>query len=207
GARGIDQCAFSADSKVAVAVEHETDRVHVWNLEAGKELGQLHMKGTFFCSMALTRDGKTLAIACRPKKAKPTVQLWDVANLKELDGIPEVPTHVYEMSFSPDGKHLAVACDEGSANKIKQSALLFPVPRLAENAHAAGSVESFFRTGGDGMEHKVQFTIKAFGSAVLRVEPDVVSLQFAVGRQAKLPKDAFRETHQAVKGVRAYLSQ
>jgi uncharacterized protein YggE len=57
------------------------------------------------------------------------------------------------------------------------------------------------------MEHKLQPGVKVFGSAVLRVEPEVASLSFVVGRQAKQPKDAFRETHQAVRDVRAYLSQ
>ena len=57
------------------------------------------------------------------------------------------------------------------------------------------------------MESKPQSGVKVFGSAVLRVEPDVASLQFAVSRQAKQPKDAFQETHKAVKGVRAYLAQ
>jgi uncharacterized protein YggE len=57
------------------------------------------------------------------------------------------------------------------------------------------------------MEHKPQSGVKVFGSAVLRVEPDVASLQFAVSRQGKQPKDAFRETHQAVKGIREYLSR
>jgi uncharacterized protein len=57
------------------------------------------------------------------------------------------------------------------------------------------------------MDHKPQAGMKVFGSAVLRVEPDVASLQFAVGREAKQAKDAFRETHQAVKKVRAYLGQ
>jgi uncharacterized protein YggE len=57
------------------------------------------------------------------------------------------------------------------------------------------------------MEYKSQPSIKIFGSAVLRVEPDIASLQFAVARQAKQPKDAFQATHQAVKEVRAYLSQ
>lgn len=47
--------------------------------------------------------------------------------------------------------------------------------------------------------------MKVFGSAVLRVEPNLASLQFAVSRRAKKPKDAFRETHEAVKEVRAYL--
>jgi uncharacterized protein YggE len=57
------------------------------------------------------------------------------------------------------------------------------------------------------MEHKPQPGVKVFGSAVLRVEPNLASLQFAVARQAKQPKDALRETHQAAKVVRAYLSQ
>jgi uncharacterized protein YggE len=49
--------------------------------------------------------------------------------------------------------------------------------------------------------------IKVFGSAVLRVDPDLVSLRIAVWRQAKQPKDAFRETHHALERVRAYLTQ
>jgi uncharacterized protein YggE len=57
------------------------------------------------------------------------------------------------------------------------------------------------------MEHRSQPGVKVFGSAVLRVEPDVVSLQFAVSRQAKKPRDAFHLTHQAVKAVRTYLGQ
>jgi uncharacterized protein YggE len=57
------------------------------------------------------------------------------------------------------------------------------------------------------MDHTAQPGVKVFGSAVLRVEPNTASLQFAVARQGKQPKDAFRETHQAVKNVRAYLNQ
>jgi uncharacterized protein len=57
------------------------------------------------------------------------------------------------------------------------------------------------------MEQKAQPGVKVFGSAVLRVEPDLASLQFAVSRQAKQPKDAFRQTHEAVKVVRAYLGK
>jgi uncharacterized protein YggE len=49
--------------------------------------------------------------------------------------------------------------------------------------------------------------VKVFGSAVLRVEPDVAALQFAVSRQAKNPRDAFKETHTAVKALRAYLAK
>jgi uncharacterized protein YggE len=57
------------------------------------------------------------------------------------------------------------------------------------------------------MEPKPHAGVKVFGSAVLRVEPDLASLQFAVYRRAKKPRDAFHETHQAVKAVRAYLGK
>src|SRR5262245_56855427 len=49
--------------------------------------------------------------------------------------------------------------------------------------------------------------VKAFGSAVLRVAPDFVAIQFAVGPTAKQPRDAFRATHQVARAVRAYLGQ
>jgi uncharacterized protein len=57
------------------------------------------------------------------------------------------------------------------------------------------------------MDRKPQTGVKVFGSAVLRVEPDVASLQFSVGRQAKKPKDALRETRDAARDVRTYLGQ
>jgi uncharacterized protein YggE len=50
-------------------------------------------------------------------------------------------------------------------------------------------------------------TVKVFGSAVIKVEPDVVSLHFGVSRKANQPKDAFNATHQAARDVRAYLSK
>ena len=57
------------------------------------------------------------------------------------------------------------------------------------------------------MDPKSQSSVKVFGSAVLRVEPDVASLEFSVGRKAKQPRDAFRETHQSAGAVRAYLAR
>lgn len=51
------------------------------------------------------------------------------------------------------------------------------------------------------------FGVNVFGSSIVRVEPDVASLQFAVARLKPHPRDAFRETRQAVQGVRAYLAQ
>jgi uncharacterized protein YggE len=49
--------------------------------------------------------------------------------------------------------------------------------------------------------------VKVLGSAALHVDPDSALVQFSVSRQAKQPRDAFRETNLAVRAVRAFLSQ
>ena len=46
-----------------------------------------------------------------------------------------------------------------------------------------------------------------FGSAVLRVKPDVVSLNFTVSRLEKQPKEAFAATRKTVQKVSQYLTQ
>ncbi|MFN8414437.1 MAG: SIMPL domain-containing protein [Anaerolineales bacterium] len=51
------------------------------------------------------------------------------------------------------------------------------------------------------------FGINVFGSSIIRVEPDVVSLNFAVSRTQEHPKDAFKETREASQNVRKYLEQ
>ena len=49
--------------------------------------------------------------------------------------------------------------------------------------------------------------VTVFGSAVLRVEPDVASLNFTVSRLEQHPKDAFATTREAVQKVSEYLAQ
>jgi uncharacterized protein YggE len=49
--------------------------------------------------------------------------------------------------------------------------------------------------------------VTVFGSAVLRVEPDSAALHFSVARQAAKPRDTLRETHEAVRAVRAFLTK
>ena len=48
--------------------------------------------------------------------------------------------------------------------------------------------------------------VTVFGSAVLRVEPDIASLRFTVSRLEQHPKDAFAATHEAAQKVRDYLA-
>jgi uncharacterized protein len=51
------------------------------------------------------------------------------------------------------------------------------------------------------------FGISVFGSCIVRVEPDVASLKFAVACLEQQPKDAFRKARETAQAVRAYLAQ
>jgi uncharacterized protein YggE len=54
---------------------------------------------------------------------------------------------------------------------------------------------------------QMPFGINVFGSSIVRVEPDIVSLNFAVSRIQQHPRDAFRDVRKAVQDVRKYLDQ
>jgi uncharacterized protein YggE len=49
--------------------------------------------------------------------------------------------------------------------------------------------------------------VSVFGSAVIRVEPDLVSFQFGVSRQDKKPRDALKAAQQAASAVRTCLTK
>jgi uncharacterized protein len=51
------------------------------------------------------------------------------------------------------------------------------------------------------------FGINVFGSSLLRVEPDIVSLNFVVSSLQKHPKDAFQDVRKATHDVREYLDR
>ena len=51
------------------------------------------------------------------------------------------------------------------------------------------------------------FGVNVFGSSLIRVEPDIVSLNFAVSRLHQHPKDAFQEVRKVSQSVRRYLEE
>ncbi|MCP4427268.1 MAG: SIMPL domain-containing protein [Chloroflexi bacterium] len=53
---------------------------------------------------------------------------------------------------------------------------------------------------------KNPFGITVFGSSVVRVDPDIASLEFAVARLEKVPKIAFRKAREEARSVQSYLS-
>jgi len=54
---------------------------------------------------------------------------------------------------------------------------------------------------------QTEHAIVVFGSAILRVEPDMAALNFSVSRLDEQPGNAFQQTREAVQQVRTYLVQ
>ena len=54
---------------------------------------------------------------------------------------------------------------------------------------------------------KTPFGINVFGSALIRVDPDIVSLNFSVSRLHQHPKEAFQDVRKVSQGVRKYFEQ
>ena len=51
------------------------------------------------------------------------------------------------------------------------------------------------------------FGVTTFGSTVIRVDPDIASIQFAVSRMESHPKDSFKSVREASKNVADYLQR
>ena len=51
------------------------------------------------------------------------------------------------------------------------------------------------------------FGVNTFGSAIIRVEPDIASLNFTVSRLEQHPRDAFQQAREAAQVVRSFLGQ
>ncbi|HJZ56606.1 MAG TPA: sigma-70 family RNA polymerase sigma factor [Gemmataceae bacterium] len=101
--------AFTPDGKSLVAVGEDA-KARVWDVTSKKERLVLDSRGWIGRSMALSADGKTLAVGT----VYNLVQLWDVATGKELTEHPDghdAPVHT--VAFSPDGKLLVT----GGANQ------------------------------------------------------------------------------------------
>src|SRR5262249_10697668 len=88
GKRGLERGAFTPDGKIAAVAENDTGVVHLWDMTEGKEIGSVQNLKSIN-AVAITGEGKTVAVGSIEPKAKPEVKLWDVATQKELDGIKD----------------------------------------------------------------------------------------------------------------------
>jgi WD40 repeat protein len=77
--------------------------VVVWQVASGKAVATFKPCERGVCSLAISPDGKTLALGCRDY----TVRLWDLERRTETAVIKGHGGAVHGLDFSPDGKILA----------------------------------------------------------------------------------------------------
>ena len=93
--------ALSPDGKTAAACGDQAV-VHLWEVEGGKEVGQIAGHTQMTARVAFSPDGKTLASGGWDD----TARLWEVATGKELLTLQGHTGRVEGITFSPDGRRL-----------------------------------------------------------------------------------------------------
>lgn len=119
--------SFTPDSKTLVFTRRKGEfglrqydgLVILWDVKQGKELADFNLPPSWkACSLAISPDGKTLALAGNEESLQARtletgeVKLWDLAAKKERTTLPCRMRKAYGVVFSPDGK-LLVACGTG----------------------------------------------------------------------------------------------
>lgn len=139
---------FTRDGKQVVSCSQD-GTVRFWDVGTGKELYRLSVEDEHFDAIALSPDGKTLALAGSPvltrwrwelpaDKRTFNLRIWNIADRKE-ENRWYVPGHsAYELHFLPDGRELMsvgygrVVFHEIATGKTRQ-----PIPDAQQNLRSA----------------------------------------------------------------------
>jgi WD40 repeat protein len=105
---GVTWAAFLPDGKRAVSVG--SDRVRLWDLDSGKEVGGWPQAEWFH---ALAPDGRSLLCAGRAEEAWQPV-LRKIETGEAICRLPGHQHHVRAMAFLPDGKRVVTGCLDGT---------------------------------------------------------------------------------------------
>ena len=108
---GWRSVALSPDRKIFASASNEGDNytVSVWDVAGQIEIATFDGQGSVY-SVALSPDGKTLALGCG---AEAGLRLWDIEGGMEIAVLKEHYDYVTSVAFSPDGKMLASGGRDG----------------------------------------------------------------------------------------------
>jgi hypothetical protein len=98
---------FTPDGKALIAAGRADGVIRVWDLASGKELRRFGRHTTRIEALALSPDGKRLAVA-----EYKVFRIWDVLSGKEVVRVPTTPAHC--LVFAPDGKTVASGWGDGT---------------------------------------------------------------------------------------------
>jgi RNA polymerase sigma factor (sigma-70 family) len=101
-AHRISGAVFSSDGK-SVLVSDFYSGVHVWDLAKGKEVRRFFQDDYYCHCLALSPDGRTLAVA----RGDCSIRLCDASSGREFGSIPSQNNRVDDLVFSGDGSLLA----------------------------------------------------------------------------------------------------
>jgi WD40 repeat protein len=107
-ASAIDAVVFSPDGKRLFTAGNG---VQLWDVTTGERLRELCPAGEFVERLALSPDGKLVAVTDGEKR---TVSLCDALTGHEVRRLAGHPNKITYIAFSPDGRQLAAASGDGT---------------------------------------------------------------------------------------------
>jgi WD40 repeat protein/serine/threonine protein kinase len=107
--------AFSRDGTRLASVSR--GGLLIWELESGRQLLRLTVKGRGMYGVAFSPDGTRVVASCghESRDDLPSeVQVWDIAARKQLFGLTGHTGRIFGVAWSPDGKLIASAGKDGT---------------------------------------------------------------------------------------------
>jgi WD40 repeat protein len=149
------RCVAITPDGAAVVSSGQQTSVELWDLATAKSRGPLLVNaGSPVYSVAVSRDGKTLAIAGGKEEGPPwglhPIVLWDLEGRKVGPALPSKEVGARSVAFSPDGKVLAAACGDSSVKlwDMQELKLLFTFPDIEPDTAVAFSPDGKLLAGG-----------------------------------------------------------
>ncbi len=128
--RMLFSAAISADCTLAVINCYESDRMTLWDVAKGTQVGEvpLENEGNLTNMVALSPDKRVIASAAwggeDRASAKRTLRLWDAASGRLLKSYQRpLCNRIVSLEFTPDGRRLISGMSDGTA-------LIWDVPAL-----------------------------------------------------------------------------